>query len=337
MPFVPRRLGQWSRVVLLALPCSIAAVGTWATPARAQAAQAQDEQTLARARAHFQRAIELEQAGNWAEALRAFREVGQVRMTPQVRFHIALCEERLGRLVAALGGYELALADADSVGPDFRAEVTERVEKLRARIPHISIQRGSGAEAATIRLDGVTLGSTSIGVQVPLDPGPHVVMAEAPGYERFETTVTLEEGATQAVDVVLTPLPEPPPAFVLPPYAEPSRPPVAAYVIGGVGVASLVTSGVFFLLRENALEELEPACPGGTCPPDDKSLRDTNDRMRFFHYGSQVALGVGIAAVGTSVVLLLANQRTVERPPARVSVTPALGVGTAGANVQLTF
>ncbi|MFO7181809.1 MAG: PEGA domain-containing protein [Pseudomonadota bacterium] len=334
MPFVPRRLGRWSRVVTLALPCTLVALGTEVPSAHAQA-QVQDEQTLARARAHFQRGIELEQAGNWAEALRAFREVGQVRMTPQVRFHIALCEEQLGRLVAALGGYELALADADSVGPDFRAEVTDRIEKLRARIPHISIHRGSGAEAATIRLDGVTLGNTSIGVQVPLDPGPHVVSAEAPGYERFEATVTLDEGASESISVALRPLPEPPPGYVAGPYLEPSGPPVAAYVIGGVGVASLVTSGVFFLLRENALEELEAACPGGTCPSDNSKLRDTNDRMRFFHYGSQVALGVGIAAVGTAVVLLVANGGAPERPPTRASIIPMLGLGTAG--VRLTF
>src|ERR1044071_10265846 len=67
-------------------------------------ALAQDANELKRARAQFQQATELEQAGNWTAALQAFREVGQVRMTPQVRFHIAVCEEKLGRLVAALGG-----------------------------------------------------------------------------------------------------------------------------------------------------------------------------------------------------------------------------------------
>ena len=81
---------------------------------------AQDAAELKKARAQFQQATELEQAKNWTAALQAFREVGQVRMTPQVRFHIAVCEEKLGRLVAALGGYELALADADKVGPDFK-------------------------------------------------------------------------------------------------------------------------------------------------------------------------------------------------------------------------
>ena len=52
-------------------------------------AWAQDASELKKARAQFQQATELEQAKNWTAALQAFREVGQVRMTPPVRFHIA--------------------------------------------------------------------------------------------------------------------------------------------------------------------------------------------------------------------------------------------------------
>ncbi len=161
--------------------------------ATAPICRAQDAAELKRARGQFQQATELEQAGNWTAALQAFREVGQVRMTPQVRFHIAVCEEKLGRLVAALGGYELALADADKVNPDFKGEVEENIGKLRACIPKLVIQRGAGAESAAIELDGVALGESSVGVEVPLDPGPHAVTARAPNRKAFEASVTLKE------------------------------------------------------------------------------------------------------------------------------------------------
>ncbi len=36
------------------------------------------------------------------------RRAGAVKLTPGLRFHIALCEERLGQLVAALDGYAAA-------------------------------------------------------------------------------------------------------------------------------------------------------------------------------------------------------------------------------------
>src|SRR5687767_2188433 len=156
--------------------------------ALASPASADSAADLRRARAQFQRGIELEQASNWSEAIQQFREVGQVRMTPQVRFHIAFCEEGLGRLVTALGGYELALAEADAVGADFRSEVETSIAKLRERIPKLVIQRGTNAEAALVQLDGIDLGASSVGVEVPLDPGPHTVTASAPGYEPFTTT-----------------------------------------------------------------------------------------------------------------------------------------------------
>src|SRR4030095_11314931 len=103
------------RVVRFCLPWMIGGSTLFVTLLQSPA-RADDKQELARARAQFQQATELEQAGNFAAAVQAFREVGQVRMTPQVRFHIAVCEEKLGRWVAALGSFELALQGAENVG-----------------------------------------------------------------------------------------------------------------------------------------------------------------------------------------------------------------------------
>jgi hypothetical protein len=273
---------------------------------------AQDAAELKKARAQFQQATELEQAKNWTAALQAFREVGQVRMTPQVRFHIAVCEEGLGRLVAALGGYELALADADKVGPDFKAEVDANVNKLRARIPKLVIERGPGANAASIELDGVAVGDSSVGVEVPLDPGPHAVTAKAPNHKPFEANVSLTEEETTHLEVKLEELP--PEVLRVggtapPPEKPPSR--VVPFVIGGVGVASLIGSGVLFGLRQSALSELEAACGSGgkQCPPSKQSRYDD---LKFYHYGAQITLGVGVAAVGTAGALLFFQHRKKE-------------------------
>ena len=196
---------------LLALLCFGVGI-LLAPPAAAQ--NADEAARLTEARGKFQQAIELEQAGNWGGALRLFREVGQVRMTPQVRFHIGVCEENLGRLAVALGSYELALRDAESVGGDFSVEVTQKVEALRARIPKIVVERGPGAEAAIIELDGVALGASSIGIELPVDPGPHAISARAPGHEAFAVTVNAAEGGKERVKVELerSRSPETPPA-----------------------------------------------------------------------------------------------------------------------------
>jgi hypothetical protein len=304
-------------------------------------AAAQDAAELKKARAQFQQATELEQAKNWTAALQAFREVGQVRMTPQVRFHIAVCEEGLGRLVAALGGYELALADADKVNPDFKGEVEANVTKLRARIPKLVIERGAGAHAAAIELDGVAVGDSSVGVEVPLDPGPHAVTAKAPNHKPFDANVTLTEEQTLHLEVTLEELPpELLRAGVAPP---PEKPPsrVVPFVVGGVGVASLIGSGVLFGLRQSALSELKDACgPGGKhCPPSKQSRYDD---LKFYHYGAEVTLGVGVAAVGTAGALLFFQRKKKEpaSDTAQVQLLPSLPVtaeAPLGAMLRGTF
>lgn len=289
---------------LLALPAL--SVGLCARPAAAQ-----DKKELSKARAQFQRAIELEQAGNYSTALEQFRDVGQVRMTPQVRFHIASCEEKLGRLVTALGGYQLAFADADSVGEDFKAEVATAVTRLEASIPRLVIQRGTGAEAAEIQLDGVALGASSVGVPVPLDPGPHSISAKAPGALPFSQTVTIAEHEQKSVDVALTPEPQEPRAAagVAPPVAvDKSNPRVIPYVIGGVGIASLVGAGVLFSMRQHTLHELEAQCGPNhdACP---SSAAGDYSNLKLYNVTSQVALGVGVACVGTAVTMLLLQRK----------------------------
>ena len=283
------------------------ALGTWPQTARADAPTPAE---LKKARAQFQRGIELEQASNWSEALQQFRDVGQVRMTPQVRFHIAYCEEGLGRLVTALGGYELAQNEADQVGNDFKSEVDTAVTSLRARIPKLLIERGPGADAALVQLDGVDLGASSVGVEVPLDPGPHAVVASAPGFLPFNATVELKEREVTRVTLELAPEPADAAAngqaqVVVAPPPSPNR--TVPYVVGGVGVAALVTSGVFFALRQATASELDKDCPNhNQCP---QSNEPTYDRLKTYNVATWVMGAIGLAGVGTAAVLILTEKK----------------------------
>jgi hypothetical protein len=306
-----------------------------------RSAYAQDKKELSKARALFQRAIELEQAGNYTQALEQFRDVGQVRMTPQVRFHIASCEEKLGRLVTALGGYELALADAETVGEDFKNEVDTAVTRLRASIPKLVIQRGTGGEAAEIELDGVALGASSVGVPVPLDPGPHSVNAKAPGFEPFSQTVTIAENEQKTVDIELTAEPQPETAGpagsgtqTVDLNGKPNKK-LIPYIIGGVGVASLIGSGVLFGLRQSTLSDLE-----NKCGPDRKSCpgsaRGEVDNLKLYNTTAQIALGVGVVGVGTAVTLLLL-QRKQTPTTAGFMLTPEAPNAFAGASLTGRF
>jgi PEGA domain len=297
-----------------------------------QTAHAQDKKELSKARANFQRAIELEQAGNYTTALGTFRDVGQVRMTPQVRFHIATCEEKLGRLVTALGGYQLAFADADSVGDDFKAEVDRAVTRLQASIPKLVINRGAGAEAAEIELDGVALGASSVGVAVPLDPGPHSVNAKAPDSQPFSQTVTIAENEEKDIEVVLMPIPAEQRANFGPsgPVERP-RSHVIPYVIGGVGVASLIGSGVLFGLRQSTLSDLESKCGAGrqSCP---NNSRGEVSNLSLYNTTAQIALGVGVVGVGAAVGILLWQRKHPTTTATGMMFLPSAPNSLAGAS-----
>jgi PEGA domain len=297
-------------------------------------AAGQDQKELSRARALFQQAIELEQAGNDAAALQKFREVGQVRMTPQVRFHIATCEAKLGKLVTALGGYELALAAADGVGGDFKSEVEQAISRLRARIPKIVIQRGEGAETAAIELDGIALGGASIGVPVPSDPGAHGVNAKAPGFAPFSKTITVAEGEQASVIVTLTPLPLTDDLLASGPGSrQKTHSRVGPYVVGGIGVASLIGSGVLFALRASAISDLDAACKNRQgCP---SSSQSTYDRLRFYNTGAQVTLGIGVTALGAAVTWFLVQKRAEAK--ATTGLTLSAPGALAGASFQSCF
>src|SRR5688572_23019369 len=133
------------RVVCLAL-----LLGTGGTLAPAHA---QDATDLQAARDKFQKALALQTGGDWAGALALLKEVAAVRATPQVRFNIALCEENLGQLVAAVGDYELAAADARSADEtEVVEEAARRLSELKGRVPKVVVERGANADTATITL-----------------------------------------------------------------------------------------------------------------------------------------------------------------------------------------
>jgi len=266
-----------------------------------------------RARAQFHQGLALETAGDWAGALALFQQVALVKLTPQVRFHIGLCEEHLGQLAAALGDYELAAHEADEAKvAEVSAQVASRRDELRARIPQPTLARGAGAEYASVSLDGVSLGASSIGPKLPVDPGPHRIEAIASGYKPFRATIDIVEKEAKRVEITLERIPAPVSAAEPSPSGspakdqaepEPARTNVLPFVVGGVGVASVGAGVVFLLLRQNAISTLDRECtlpPGRMCPASSQS---TFDQGKTYNLLANVTLGVGVAAIGAGAVL----------------------------------
>ncbi|HEU4537171.1 MAG TPA: CDC27 family protein [Polyangiaceae bacterium] len=295
-----------------------------APAARAQSANAHD------AREAFRAGISLEQAGDWEKALKKFRDAASFKSTPQVRFHIARCLEKLGNLTEAIGAYELAMADA--TGAD-RNEIVKHskpaVEALRAKVPKLVLERGPGAELVAVQLNDTELGASSFGQPITLNPGGHVLKVTEGGVTE-EQIVVMTEGETKTV--VLRPpkkaAPPPAPAPAAPAPA-PAEPEAGAgwlpWALVGTGAASLVATGVFVALRQQRLGELDDQCSNAnTCPP---SARSTYDDGKRFTLLANITGAVGVAAVGAGVVLLLVQPKEKNTTPASATTSLRLQVG----------
>ncbi len=126
-------------------------------------------------------------------------------MTAQVSFNIAECEERLGKLVQALGNYRLAVSQAgeDKNLQKLLREAGSRVENIESRIPKLTIMRGKGSEAAQVQLDGTEIGQSRFGSPMTVDPGAHVIIAKVEGKEYLHENVSLSEKESKTFTVKL--------------------------------------------------------------------------------------------------------------------------------------
>jgi hypothetical protein len=159
---------------------------------------------LREARELFARAVKAEKAGDWDAALQAVAHVAQIKVTPGIRFHLALAEEKTGRLVAALADYAMAEKQAtDENNRDVLAALREPIAALQARVPRLVVKAPPDVERLEVSLDGKVLAPGLYAAEMPVDPKPHTVEARAPGKKPFTQTVASQERDTKTVDIVL--------------------------------------------------------------------------------------------------------------------------------------
>lgn len=326
-------LQRWAVRKLVVLSLAFAAV------AQSTLAWSQTDSTeqLDAARAWFREGLSLEVAGNWAQALAKFERVAEVRLTPQVRFHIARCKEHLGRLTEALGDYRLSEYEAEREGLLELPEIVRARAELEARLPKLTIVRGEGAERARIELDGVEIGEASIGTTLGLDPGPHHVVATSPEREPFEHSFLAEEGGGYEVRVELSPSaravsrevapggdPEPSAEWSAP-QAKAREPAVLPWVLSGVAAAGAAAGVVFLVRRSDAIDEQQRYCIGAVCNAAYRSqVEDAEAREATSGTLAITAFSLSAVALGTAVTLWLTEEESEARAS---SLRVAAGVG----------
>jgi hypothetical protein len=300
---------------------------------------------LASARILFNEARIAEERGDWTDALAKLDIVAHVKMTPQVRFHLGLCQEHTAQLVEALNNLERAASEGSEQNlTTVVTEAKEHAASVRARLPKLSIVLPRGV-VARVEVDGRLIASALLSRPMPFDPGAHKIVATAPGLA-FSQEISIGEREDRTVEVVLssTSAPAVAPGAALPAPAEPRvaesvtadpnhHSSTLAWAAIGTGGAALLGASIAALVHTAAINEIDHACPTHQgCP---RGLESSQSEARTFGALAAVLAVVGVGSATTGAILLLTP------PPqagsAAVAVGPWMTASGAGATGTLRW
>lgn len=293
----------------------------------------------------------------YTEACPKFEE--SLRLDPGMgtQFNLAHCWEKLGRTASAWAMFLDVAAAARAGGqPEREAAAKERASALEPKLTRLRIVVPEAATTAKIYRDEQEVGRAAWGTAMPVDPGSHVIRVTAPGKKDWTHEVQVPTTA-RTFSVTVPPLEALPVARVTAEEPKQAAPEatmaaprdtggggsnVAALVVGGVGLAALATGTVFALQAYSDNQEALDLCvgrDGNTCEDPEERERHSQlvkDAKRERLIGL-VTLGVGGAAVVTSVLLLVTANDGDEPEQAALELTPGWAGGALGATLSGRF
>jgi hypothetical protein len=274
------------------------------------------------ARAEFDR-------GEFASACEKFAESHRLDPAPGTLLNLALCHEKTGRIASAWEGFRQVADMLHDERVDF---ARTRSSSLESRLPWLTLHLPKEAtDGIRVFRDGIELGSASLGIPLPVDPGPHTLVVEAPGRLRYTRTLSMNEAQHQDVTLELgpdQPVSAPPtlPKRPKPASAPPSNDNTWAWVAGGIGVAGVATSLATGALAVSSKRTLEAHCVDRRC--DDQGL-DAANAGRTYATISTVSGAVGVLGLGVGTYLLL-SPRAEQHPSTQIDAAAMPGGGFLG-------
>jgi hypothetical protein len=304
----------------------------------APAASRADDRTDAAAAAEsvFAEARALAKEGRWSDACPKFETSYKLDPAVGTLLNLAECWARTGRTASAWLRYREAASMALRTGQKEREAIArERARALETRLCRLVVREAEASRGAvaggsvSVRRDGEVVDAVTLGVAVPVDPGPHVVTAAAADQPSFERRVVVVEPSSspgaggRCEDTVVTL-----PAFALvePPASPPRgitpRPADAAAradspgaggfravhalaVAAAVGGVAAIGVGVGFAASAASTKgDADAQCSAAGCTATGRSLLADAGRSADV---ATIALTAGAVLLVTGVVLWLAS------------------------------
>jgi len=258
---------------------------------------------------------------------------------------LAICYEKRGKFASSWARYNdaLALARRDQ-REDREGRAREGLESVEPKLSYIDLKFDSVTRTiagVTLALDGVDLPSI-MDARLPIDPGKHKLAVHAPNYETWSVEVTITGPAvTTPVSVPelepkLAPAPapaEPQPAAVPLAPAPSNNGEIArdraghknvrmmAYIMGGVGLASIGVGSYFGVRAIRLNNDANAACSSKQCTPENAAaVGKSEDALSKAHL-ADAFIGIGAAVTVSAAVTwyLYRNDPTPSAPYASIA------------------
>jgi hypothetical protein len=263
---------------------------------------------------------------HYREALAFYDKAYAINHDPAILYNRARADQALGDYPAALDAIEEFVRTA----PD---DLKRRVPKLADLVAdvqsHVALVVVTCAiDGASVFVDGKVIGKTPLGAPLRVATGTIAIAVEARGHVTFRQDVTVPGGklttvnATLASEVTETRSQPPPPP--IPERTEryvPGGWRVAAFTMGGLGIAGLAAGGVFGGLV--ASKTGTSNCVAKVCNP--AGWQEISDAKTFATISTVSFIAGGALLAGAAALFIFAPHAT-----RKVALVPIVGPAFLG-------
>lgn len=260
-----------------------------------------------------------------------------------VLLYLGDCYEKKGRTASAWAIFREAASIAAARDDDRAPIARERADRLTPRLSKLTITMDESEDAnlpeLEITRDGEVVPKAVWGTPIPVDPGEHVIAASAPGYSREEVKVTIEGSASIATIAVphlerlpaarasdgATAGPKEPGKAIQKPLG------IGLGVAGLVGLAIGGTFGGLAIAKNDEATDPDGFNCGTTCPTQG-GVDASQDALTFATVST-----VGFIAGGVLLAAGITVYLTAPKAKETARLTPSVGLGSLGLNLQGTF
>jgi hypothetical protein len=260
----------------------------------------------------FAEAVKLFKAGEVARALPLFMDLGNKTASPNVHLYVGYCQLELGRDREAHQAFSTALRQTLELGGDkyatTREAAQEELVRLNLRLASITVSLIGQPTAVAVLLDGEIVDPSLLESPIIVRPGTHHIEAQATGWQTVTRDVTVVQGGSKAIALMLEKKVEPVVAPVVSEQALTARRrspsgslTTLGMVVGAVGVAGLGTFAIAGVKTRSLHERLQTECPDGCA---DSAHQSDAVSGKTYQTLANVGLAVGIAGTLTGAALV---------------------------------